>query len=119
MIRVLVVEDEAIVAIDIADQLTEAGFSIVGPAPSVVRALKLIGNVGCDVAVLDVNLRDETAEPIAHELRSRRIPFLFLSSVSKDVLPLGFNDELLLAKPARSAVLVAALKSAIAGLQRD
>ena len=40
--RVLVVEDEAIVAIDIADQLTEAGFLVVGPAPSVAKALKLI-----------------------------------------------------------------------------
>ena len=68
-VRVLVVEDEAIVAIDIADQLTEAGFLVVGPAPSVAKALKLIEDVGCDVAVLDVNLRDETAEPVARELR--------------------------------------------------
>ena len=70
------VEDEAIVAIDIADQLTEAGFQVVGPAPSVAKALKLIEDVGCDVAVLDVNLSDETAEPVARELRSRRTPFL-------------------------------------------
>ena len=85
-VRVLVVEDEAIVAIDIADQLTEAGFEVVGPAPSVAKALKLIEHVGCDIAVLDVNLRDETAEPVARELRLRRTPFLFLSAVSRDQL---------------------------------
>jgi DNA-binding response OmpR family regulator len=110
-VRVLVVEDEAIVAIDIADQLTDAGFLVIGPAPSVAKALKLIEDVGCDVAVLDVNLRDETAEPVARELRSRRTPFLFLSAVSRDHLPSGFGDELLLPKPARPAVLVAAIRA--------
>jgi DNA-binding response OmpR family regulator len=81
--RVLVVEDEAILALDIAEQLSSAGFQVVGPAPSVAKALKLITDVGCDFAVLDVNLRDETAEPVARELRSRSTPFLFLSAVSK------------------------------------
>lgn len=111
--RVLVVEDEAILAIDIAEQLIQAGFQVVGPAPSVAKALKLIMEVGCDVAVLDVNLRDETAEAVARELRSRRTPFLFLSAVSRDQLPFGFNDEVLLPKPARPAVLVAAVQSTI------
>jgi DNA-binding response OmpR family regulator len=118
-VRVLVVEDEAIVAIDIADQLTEAGFLVVGPAPSVARALKLIDEVGCDVAVLDVNLRNETAEPVARELRSRHTPFLFLSAVSRDHLPFGFDEEVLLPKPARAAVLVAALHSSIDGSSRN
>jgi DNA-binding response OmpR family regulator len=88
-------------------------------ATSVAKALKLIVKVGCDVAVLDVNLRDETAEPVARELRSRRTPFLFLSAVSRDHLPLGFNDEVLLPKPARPAVLVAALQSSIAESSRN
>jgi DNA-binding response OmpR family regulator len=113
-VRVLVVEDEAIVAIDIADQLIEAGFLVVGPAPSVAKALKLIEDEGCDVAVLDVNLRDETAEPVARELRSRRTPFLFMSAVARSDLPADFANEVLLPKPARSQVLVAALQSSIA-----
>jgi DNA-binding response OmpR family regulator len=110
-IRVMVVEDEAILAIDIAEQLTEAGFVIVGPATSVAKALKLVAEVGCDVAVLDVNLRDETAEPIARALRSSGKPFLFLSAGCRENLPPGFGHELLLAKPARTAVLVEALRS--------
>ena len=117
-VRVLVVEDEAMVAIDIAQQLNEAGFVVVGPAPSVTKALKLIVETGCDVAVLDVNLRDETAEPVALELRSRRIPLLFMSAVARDHLPAGFGDEVLLQKPVRPAVLIAALQDAIAGSGR-
>jgi len=112
--RVLVVEDEAIVAIDIAEQLTHAGFEVVGPAPSVAKALKLIVEVGCDVAVLDVNLRNETAEPVARELRSRQTPFLFLSAVAKDCLPFGFSEEVLLPKPTDQAALVEALQRALA-----
>lgn len=118
-VRVLVVEDEAIVAIDIAEQLVQAGFVVVGPAPSVAKALRLIVEEGCDVAVLDVNLRDETAEPVARELRSRRTPFLFMSAVSRDHLPAEFNDKVLLPKPTRPSVLVAALQSSIAESLRN
>jgi DNA-binding response OmpR family regulator len=112
-IRVLVVEDEAIIAIDIAEQLSRAGFQVVGPAPSVAKALKLIADVGCDVAVLDLNLRAETAEPIARELRSQRTPFLLLSAVSKDQLPPGLVGEVLLPKPSQANVLVAALRKSL------
>ena len=115
--RVLVVEDEAILAIDIADQLTQAGFQVVGPVPSVSKALKLIAAAGCDIAVLDVNLRDETAEPVARELRSRCTPFLFLSAISSDRLPPEFDNEVLLPKPAQSAVLVAALQKSLGNVE--
>jgi len=78
-IRVLVVEDEAIIAIDIAEQLSRAGFQVVGPAPSVAKALKLIADVGCDVAVLDLNLRDETAEaPSEVDARNANLTFIKL-----------------------------------------
>lgn len=113
--RVLVVEDEALVAIHIAEELCEAGFQVLGPAPSVAKALKLIGEVGCDVAVLDLNLRNETAEPIAVELRSLEIPFLFLSAVSRDQLPAGFNNEVLLSKPVRLGDLISAIQRSVGG----
>jgi DNA-binding response OmpR family regulator len=112
-LRVLVVEDEAILAIDIAGQLSDAGFNIVGPAPSVARALALIKEVGCDIAVLDFNLRDETAEPIARELQSRDTPFLFLSGVSKERLPQWCGSVMLLPKPVRPDALVVALQQSL------
>jgi DNA-binding response OmpR family regulator len=98
---------------------TEAGFVVVGPAPSVGKAVKLIEEVGCDVAVLDVNLRDKTAEPVAREVRARRTPFLFLSAVSRDHLPPGSDDEVLLPKQAQPVVLVAALQTSITQSYRN
>jgi DNA-binding response OmpR family regulator len=112
-LRVLVVDDEALIALDIAQQLTDAGFEVVGPATSVSRAHELIGAEGCDLAVLDFNLRQETAEPIALALRARGTPFILLSGVSKERLPPSLTEAVLLAKPAHPATLVAALNESI------
>lgn len=113
--RVLIVEDEAIIAIDIADQLEGAGFEIVGPAASVAKALALLEEEGCDIAVLDFNLRDETAEKVARELRARGTPFLFLSGVSRDGLPQWCNGAILLPKPVRISALSEALLQLVSG----
>lgn len=108
-LRVLVVEDDALLALDIARQLTDAGWKVVGPATSVSKALSLVGDVGCDVAVLDVNLGKETAEPVAHELRARGTPFIVLSGYSSEQHPAGFHGAHFLSKPAAPGVLVATL----------
>ena len=88
--RVLVVEDDAMIALDIARELTDAGLEVVGPAISVAKALRLIGDYGCDAAVLDVNLgNNETSEPVARELRARSTPFVVLSGYSSEQHPPG------------------------------
>jgi CheY-like chemotaxis protein len=69
-IRVLVVEDEPIIGLDIRQQLASAGFEVLGPATSVASALQLIAEPGCDVAIQNVNLGNETSEPIARKLRA-------------------------------------------------
>jgi DNA-binding response OmpR family regulator len=114
--RVLVVEDDALLAIDIANQLSDAGFDVVGPATSAAKALRLVGETGCDAAVLDVNLGSETAEPVAHELRARGTPFVVLSGYSSDQHPPGFHGAPTLTKPARPADLVAMLLRCIRGV---
>ena len=111
--RVLVVEDDALLALDIARQLVDAGLEVVGPATSVTKALGLIGKIGCDVAVLDVNLGKETAEPVARELRLRGTPFVVLSGYSSEQHPPGFHGAPVLSKPARPGVLVATLLSCV------
>jgi DNA-binding response OmpR family regulator len=108
-IRVLVVEDEPIVALDIRQQLANAGFEVVGPATSVADALPLIAGPGCDVAVLNVNLGNETSEPIARKLRASGKPFVVLSGYSTDDLPPSFTGAFFLTKPALMAELVAAV----------
>ncbi len=98
--RVLVVEDEPLLAFDIAQRLTDAGYAVIGPAPSVARALDLLGCEGCDVAILDVNLGRETAEPIARDLKVRGIKFMTLSGYSSDQHPPEFHGSPTLTKPA-------------------
>jgi CheY-like chemotaxis protein len=75
--RVLVVEDEAIIAAMVEDMLTELGAVVVGPAATIAQGLTLARSEAIDGAVLDVNLRSERIDPIAEALRVRGIPFIY------------------------------------------
>ena len=114
VIRVLVVEDEPLLAFDIAQHLGEAGFQVVGPATSVARALGFIEHAGCDVAVLDVNLGRETSEPVAEKLAGLGTPFITLSGYSAEQHPAAFHASLSLTKPAKPAELIALLEQVVA-----
>jgi DNA-binding response OmpR family regulator len=117
--RVLVVEDDALLGLDIAEQLADAGFRVIGPATSVAKAFSLMQEFGCDAAVLDVNLGNETAEPIAIELRARGTPFIVLSGYSSEQHPPGFRGASTLAKPARPGDLVALLSKSMGEVERS
>jgi DNA-binding response OmpR family regulator len=110
---VLVVEDEVFIALEIAEALIEAGFDVVGPAMAVGPALELMETVGCDAAVLDINLGTETSEPVAHGLARRGKRFVTLSGYSREQHPGVFLDAPALAKPLRPQALVAELKRVI------
>jgi CheY-like chemotaxis protein len=109
-LRVLVVEDEAIVALEIEQNLRDAGFEVVGPAARVAEALELLREFGCDAAVLDINLGTETSEPIARMLSDKGTPFVTVSGYSQDQRPSGFSGGAFLAKPLRAELLVAQLR---------
>jgi CheY-like chemotaxis protein len=109
-VRVLVVEDEFMIGLDISEQLAEAGFQVVGPALSVAKAVRLVAEPGCDVAVLDVNLGSETSGPIARKLRASGTPFVVVTGYSADNLPPWFHDAIIVTKPYRIADLVSALR---------
>lgn len=98
------------IGLDIGEQLAEAGFEVVGPALSVAKALRLVAEPGCDVAVLDINLGSETSAPIARKLRASGTPFVVVTGYSADNLPPWFHDAIILTKPYRIADLVAALR---------
>jgi RNA polymerase sigma-70 factor (ECF subfamily) len=114
-LRVLVVEDEALVARDIANMLQDAGFEIVGPAAGPARALELVSGVGCDAAVLDIRLGRRTSEPVALALRERGTPFIAVSAYSRKEMPEGFGDSPLLDKPLKAELLLAHLRRRIEG----
>jgi DNA-binding response OmpR family regulator len=107
--RILVVEDETLIALDLADQLKNAGYDVIGPATTVVKAQKLIRDVGCDAALLDVNLGNETAVPIAFTLREANVPFIFISGNSRDQLPHELRAAPWLSKPVLAVHLLSAL----------
>ena len=75
--RILVVEDEALIAVMVEDMLMELGSAVAGPAASIAEALKLARAEAIDAAVLDVNVRGERIDPVAEVLFARGIPVLF------------------------------------------
>lgn len=97
--RILIVEDEMIVAMLIEDILTDQGATVVGPAARVARALDLLGQSEVDAALLDVNLAGEMTTPVAEELRRRGIPFAFATGYGVAGVPDGFAGQPLLQKP--------------------
>jgi CheY-like chemotaxis protein len=89
--RILVVEDEYLIAVTLSDQLEGVGSIVVGPVPSVERAIKAIeSDPRIDVAILDINLGGAMAYPIADALLARNIPFVFTSGYEDDVLRIRY-----------------------------
>jgi CheY-like chemotaxis protein len=85
--RILVVEDEYLIAMSLQDALENAGSIVVGPVPSVEKAIKTIElDPHIDAAVLDVNLGGVLAYPVADMLIARKIPFVFTSGYEDNVL---------------------------------
>ncbi len=78
--RVLVVEDELFIAMEIADVLVSAGFEVLGPAATIDDAFRLLGDVRPDAAVLDLNLGRDRVTPVAAYLKSQEIPFVLASA---------------------------------------
>jgi CheY-like chemotaxis protein len=112
--RVLVVEDEYLVAMLIEDVLEECGCSIVGPCGTVAAALEAAQTDTFDLAVLDVNLRGLKVYPVAELLAERHVPFLFLSGYGDDAIPPGRSTWKVCTKPFRSNDLVAMLQGVLA-----
>jgi DNA-binding response OmpR family regulator len=77
--RILVAEDEAVIAWALADAFADAGAEVVGPAASVREALQLLDHRSIDVAILDVNLLDGEVTPIAERLIAQGVPVLIYS----------------------------------------
>jgi PAS domain S-box-containing protein len=98
--RVLVVEDEALPAMELASVLDEGGFDVLGPTDSVRGAFRhLEESSGCEAAVLDINLGTETSEPIARKLAAAGTPFVAISGYSREQLPVIFAGVRFLSKP--------------------
>jgi CheY-like chemotaxis protein len=108
--RVLVIEDEMMVAMLLKDILADLGFTVVGSAARVEQALALIETAGAlDAAVLDINLNGQLSYPVADALVARRVPFLFATGYGQDSVINGYQSFSLLQKPFRLSELADAL----------
>ena len=88
--RVLVAEDEILIAMEIERALASSGFEVLGPVGSVEEALQLLHRERPDAAVLDVTLRDGKVTAVAALLRSRDVPFVLASAEGRVLTEYGF-----------------------------
>ena len=118
--RVLVVEDEMIVAWLLEDMLAEWGYVVIGPAASVNQALGMIEAEAIDAAVLDVNLNGEMSYPVADTLAAREVPFVFTTGYAKDGVLGRYQTVPILQKPYhRSAFCDAVAKLLTPKISKD
>jgi CheY-like chemotaxis protein len=98
-LRVLVVEDEMLVSLQIEDVLIDEGCVIVGPYDHVAGALAAARAEALDLAVLDVNLRGVKVFPVAEALGERNIPFVLLSGYGRSAAPAAHPEWRVCSKP--------------------
>ena len=105
--RILVVEDEFLIALDITGALEQGGLVVIGPLASVRDALATIERESVDGALLDANLGGESVGQVADALFVRGVPFAFVSGYGREQLPAQHKGAPLIAKPFTSEDLLA------------
>ena len=113
--RVLVVEDEYLVADDVSIALREAGAAVIGPFGSYGAAARALGEERFDCAVLDVNLRGQESTPLAQVLEDAGVPTLVVTGYSGDALPGPLQNAPRLEKPVNAREVPRALASLLRG----
>jgi PAS domain S-box-containing protein len=105
--RVLVIEDEPLVSMEMESNLSAAGCEIVGPAATLDRAKALVEAADYDAALVDVNLKGQPVDELATLLTKKNRPFAFVTGYGRDALPSGFRGAVVLGKPFSADQLLA------------
>lgn len=115
-VRVLVVEDEVLVALEVQASLTDAGAKVVGPSMTLGDAFALAGRESLSAAILDVRLGRDTIGPVARQLAGLGIPFLFYTGqVETDSIRAEWPHCMIISKPAPVRALVRAVAELLHG----
>jgi two-component system, response regulator PdtaR len=109
-LRILVVEDEFLLACALEENLRANGAVVVGPYCNLAQASAALLHESIDLAVLDINLNGAMVYPLAEELAARGIPFLFLTGYGTLDLPAEFRSLPRVSKPYDAASLTAAIE---------
>jgi CheY-like chemotaxis protein len=113
--RILIVEDEMLVAMSFEDMLTELGYEVAGIASRLDSALAMARDGNFDAAMLDVNLAGDRSFPVADLLIGRGIPFLFATGYGPEGIDEKYRGRLVLQKPFLADDLAAAVRGLCAG----
>lgn len=97
--RILVVEDEFLIAIHVADIIADLGFAVIGPVGDIQQAQRLVAEEPLDGAVLDVNLSGQLVFPVAAALAAGGVPFILTSGYDANGLPSEWHNRPILRKP--------------------
>jgi two-component SAPR family response regulator len=104
-LNVLIVEDQYLIADEMRRVVSELGGTVVGPCATVADAIQRLKSEAVEFALLDLNLRGHSAEPVAAELTRRSIPFAFASGYEDWVVPSTYADHIWLEKPVTAKAL--------------
>jgi DNA-binding NtrC family response regulator len=113
-VRVLIVEDEPMIALSLEDVLIDADFEVAGVVGKLEKALALIESGACDAAIVDANLAGVSASPAAMALAARGVPFIVISGYSPEQMKGAFPGALFIQKPCRPELLIQTLNKAVA-----
>lgn len=116
--RILVVEDEALIALMIEDAVADLGCEVVGPTGKLETALRLVAEEMLDAAILDVSIRGQKVYPVADQLSERGIPFILASGYGDWALPENLRDQPRLTKPFTGEELKYQLKKLLEQMTR-
>jgi DNA-binding response OmpR family regulator len=108
--RVIIIEDEPLVSMDVESCLAAVGCDIAGTAGNLTSAKALINTAESDVALLDVNLGGHPVDELAATLTRRNIPFAFVTGYGRETLPQAFRDAAMVRKPFAPNELVAVVE---------
>ena len=110
MPRILVVEDESMIALYLAEILEDHGFKVVGPVATLSGAIALARRERLDGALLDVNILGGRVDNVAEILNRRGVPFIFVTANGRDDLPERFTNTTLVGKPFNPSNLIREIK---------
>jgi CheY-like chemotaxis protein len=112
--RILVVEDQYAIALDLCETLDREGASVVGPAASCEDALQMLETNGPpDLAVLDIKLRGGTVYPVADRLQQLGVPYVFTTACELDEIPERHRDVPRFDKPVRVSSIMEAIREQV------
>jgi DNA-binding response OmpR family regulator len=113
---VLLVEDEVMIRMMVADMLEELGYTIAGEAGDIDEAVRLVQATDFDIAILDVNVNGKVISPVAEAVQLRGRPFIFATGYGAEGVPIKFRDRPTIQKPFQMETLARTIDVTLKGV---